>query len=608
MSCTVRFHNQGKSEEHEVLEGSNLYAVMKNLKLPVNAQCGGNGTCGKCLVHLGSKSGEDFTEVLACHTTVYNGMEVYLPKLSQNMKIASKGKRRELELDPIVRKICLQLEKPSLENQLSDLERLEKAYCTAFEESLPPDLLQKLPGILKKESYKITVVTVCGKAIAVESGDTTRSVYGVAFDIGTTSVVGYLIDLKTGVEEEVSFMANPQRIFGADVISRISHTLNDAGKLSEMNRSIIEGINCIIETLAVNNGIRLDDIYAATFAGNTTMMHFLMNIPADGIASAPFIPVSTKLHTLRASSLGICINPTGMAVMLPSVSGYIGADTVAAVLSTGMYQDEKISLLVDIGTNGEIVLGSSKGLYSCSAAAGPAFEGARIRNGVSSVSGAIDKVSILPGFSYTTIGGAAPVGICGSGIVDVTAGLLAAGILDENGTFDPDFVNPYKPDDNNTPADSAASYSGLQARLTLINGQNAFLLATREESSTGDEIVITQRDVRELQNAKAAIAAGIRVLSKKSGIPLEAVEKVYLAGGFGSYMDIGNSLRIGLLPVELEGRIEAVGNAAGIGAIESLLSMEMLKKTLSIKQMVEYIELSSCKDFMDEYVDSMSFM
>jgi uncharacterized 2Fe-2S/4Fe-4S cluster protein (DUF4445 family) len=322
------------------------------------------------------------------------------------------------------------------------------------------------------------------------------------------------------------------------------------------------------------------------------MTHFLMGLDAVNIAVSPFIPVTTRLHIVKATRLGIVTNPCGIAVILPCVAGYIGADTVAAVLSSGLYESDRISLLLDIGTNGEIVLGCKDWMYSCSTAAGPAFEGANIKNGVGGIKGAIDKVFLDDGFGYTTIQDTAPVGVCGSGLVDAIAGMYKTGVIDETGRIADD--------------DEALKLSGhLSERIVEIDGMRAFLLAAANETAIDSDISITQKDVRELQNAKAAIAAGVRVLVKRAGIELDDIERIYLAGGFGSYIDIDATLTIGLLPLELEGRIEAIGNAAGQGAVEALLSVEMLAETKNIRDRINYIELSSSADFTEIYIDSM---
>jgi uncharacterized 2Fe-2S/4Fe-4S cluster protein (DUF4445 family) len=325
------------------------------------------------------------------------------------------------------------------------------------------------------------------------------------------------------------------------------------------------------------------------------MMHFLMKIPAKNIAVSPFIPVTTKMHRFKASQIGIKINRYGIGVVYPSVSGYVGADTVAAVLASGINEEDSISLLIDIGTNGEIVLGNSKWMYSCSAAAGPAFEGSNIRNGVAGITGAIDKVRFSPAFQYTTIDDAKPIGICGSGIVDIISEMLTSGIIDETGRIR-----------DAAELDDSIPYE-LKSRLVEIDGLKSFLIAESRECESETDIAVNQKDVRELQNAKAAIAAGVKILINQAGIKTEEIDRVFLAGGFGSYIDIESALNIGLLPKELRGRVESIGNAAGIGAVEGLISKDMLKKTEVIKAKIKHIELSSCVDFMDEYVENMMF-
>jgi len=320
-----------------------------------------------------------------------------------------------------------------------------------------------------------------------------------------------------------------------------------------------------------------------------------MKLPCKTLAVSPFIPVTAEMQHIRASQLGININKQGSAIILPSVSAYVGGDTVAAVLASGMHEDKDISLLIDLGTNGEIVLGCKDWMYSCSTAAGPAFEGANIRNGVAGIQGAIDKVTIDTDIKYTTIGNKKAIGICGSGIVDAVAEMIRTGIIDETGRI---------LDDDELESDSAKQYS---ERVVTTDGNNSFLIASRTECDCDDDIVITQKDVRELQNAKAAVAAGIRILIKEAGIEIKDIAKVYLAGGFGSYIDTESAAIIGLYPGELKGRIESIGNAAGIGSIQVLLSEKMLANAEKVKNMIKYIELSARPDFMDEYVECMMF-
>jgi len=444
-----------------------------------------------------------------------------------------------------------------------------------------------IPEIIRQNDYNVSLIKMGNQLLGVEVGDTSETLYGVAIDVGTTTIAAYLIDLSNGEKLCVHSSLNPQRKFGADVISRIKFTIDTEAGLVEMNSLIINEINNCIEVMCKESNISRTSIYAITFVGNTTMMHFLLKVSAKNIAAAPFIPAITSMLNANAKELNIDINPFGIACFLPAVSAYIGADTVGAVLSTGMYQQEEISLLIDIGTNGEIVLGNKDNLYACSSAAGPAFEGANIRNGIGSVKGAINSITLQSGINFTTIGTVSPIGICGTGIVDGVAQMLDIGIIDETGRLE----EKWEPAVN--------EQSGIAHNISVIDGIKALIIS-------GD-IAITQKDIRELQNAKAAIAAGINVLVKQLGIGLEDIKNVYLAGGFGTYININSALKIGLIPSELKGKIQTVGNAAGQGAIEVLLSQDSLAQANFISKKINYIELSASKDFNDFYIDCMMF-
>lgn len=606
MEHRVRIHRKNKVTEDKVEAGTNLLKFLRNNSIEVSTPCGGKGTCGKCRVAVtgltekpSSKEerllGNNALEKgyrLACYNTINSDVDIYLDEADEEASIVTAGKERSIKLEPIISKEFAELGTPDIHDQLSDIERV-LSFSKAAKTDNSIDLIRELPGILREGDFKVTNVYMDNKLISVEPGDTTRKLFGVAVDIGTTTIAAYLYDLSTGKKVDVYSMLNPQRKFGADVISRIEYTASSREALNEMNKVIIDCINGIVQHFTSSRYIKVSDVYTVVFVGNTTMMHFLMKVDAKNIAASPFIPATTQLHKFRAKELGISINPNGYAVVFPCVSGYIGADTVAAVLSSGMYDREEISLLIDIGTNGEIVLGNNKWLFACSTAAGPAFEGANIRNGVGGIKGAIDKISFNNGLAYTTIGGERPVGICGSGIVDAIAGMLSAGIIDETGRIADDEIDSVPEE--------------LRDRLIDIDGLSSFLLAAAGECAADMDIAITQKDVRELQNAKAAIAAGIKTLAKRAEINLKDIDKVYLAGGFGSYINVDSALKIGLIPMELKGRIESIGNAAGAGAVEGLLSAMMLKESESIKKKIKYIELSASPDFVDEYVECMMF-
>jgi len=604
----LKIRREEGTTEYFVDSGTNLLQFLNGSSIfaGLESYCSGNGTCGKCRVKVNGQLSEPSEKEkkllgetaldngfrLACYINVSSDLEVFLEKPRANARIATEGKQINAGLDPLIVKKLITLNPPDTNNQASDLERL-----AAVEQNIALDLegIREISAAIRQNDYQITTVSYNGGVISVEPGDTSGKVYGIAVDVGTTTVVGYLLDLVSGRRVGVYSMQNPQKKFGADVISRIACTQDSQEALGGMNQTIIDCINDIIRHLTENRHIGRDDIYAAVFAGNTTMMHFLMKLSAKNIAVSPFIPVTTQMHRFKASQLGIGINRHGIGIVLPSVSAYIGADTVAAVLASGMYEQEDIALLLDIGTNGEIALGNSKWMYSCSAAAGPAFEGANIRNGVAGISGAIDKVRFTPDFEYTTINNEKPIGICGSGVVDIISGLLAEGIIDETGRIlDVEELDASVPEE-------------LKRRLIKIDGLNAFLIEKNAGYGFDTDIVITQKDVRELQNAKAAIAAGIRVLVRQAGIRVEDIQRVYLAGGFGNYIDIESALNIGLLPKELRGRVESIGNAAGAGAVGCLISKRILDKAQDIKANMKYIELSARDDFMDEYVENMMF-
>lgn len=608
MQYTVRIHKKGRILATKTDEDASLLDFLRSNGVLLETPCGGKGTCGKCAVRVAGleaprdeseerllgaeKFGEGYR--LACRNRIASDLDIYLDESADaEASIITGGKKRNILPEPMVRKQYVELAAPSLEDQVPDFERLAAALAR------PPEvadftLLQDIAGLLRSSGFKATVVRMEEKLIAIEKGDTAKKLFGTAFDIGTTTVAAYLYDLNTGDCAAVSSMLNPQKKFGADVIARISYAMQSAENRKVMQELIVGCVNELTDRLAMEAGIRREDIYAAVFTGNTTMLHFLLGFETANMAVAPFIPSTTKLQYFDAKALGLAMNPGGIGAAFPCVSAYVGGDTVAAVLSSGMYEEEDISLLVDIGTNGEIVLGGKEWLLSCSTAAGPAFEGANIRNGVGGVTGAIDTVGEGPEFKFTTIGNAAPIGICGSGIIDAVAGLLDAGLLDETGRLADE-------------AEAERLGPGFRDRLTTVDGMRAFILSRDASGGPGAQIILTQKDIRELQNAKAAIAAGIETLIKLSGRGADAVKKVYLAGGFGSSINIGSAVRIGLFPSLPGNKIEAIGNASGTGAAEGLLSLKMLKFTEELKQKVKYVELSASAEFTEKYIDNMFF-
>ncbi len=611
----VKIHSNNKTVQLQINDSQNLLYHLRENGFAINSPCNGNGTCGKCRVKILSPNFAGATENeikllgieaiengyrLACRIFIESDFEISLEDEDLPAKILTEGIQRSVDVIPLVSKESVKLAKPDLSDQNSDLERLDK--WTHVEAPAGLALLRSLPAVLRKDNYNVTLIKDVSdqsadrsRIIGVEPGDTTGALYGAAVDIGTTTIASYLVDLRSGKRLCVNSLLNPQKIYGADVISRIKHTMDSAEGLEQLHGQIVNAINASVSVMCSQARISPDNIYAITLVGNTTMLHLLLKVDPRYIASAPFTPAFTATVKLRAQELGISINPDGLVCILPTVSAYIGADTVGAVMSTGMHTQADTSLLIDIGTNGEIVLGNRDRLYACSSAAGPAFEGANIRNGMGSIAGAISTVSLKQGLGCTTIGNMRPIGICGTGVVDALAQLLEVGIVDETGRIDME----WKP--------KVPGQAALAERLSAVDGMKAFIICDKEETPICREIAITQKDIRELQNAKAAISAGINVLVKKAGISFNDIKTVYLAGGFGSYINIESALRIGLIPSALEGKIQTVGNAAGQGAIETLINSDSLKTAEEISRRIKYIELSASKDFNDYYVECMMF-
>lgn len=604
----VNFKDQHYTLETE--ENKVLLDLLRENKIDIPAPCGGKSRCGKCTVQVVGGHVSDMTEHeknilgkertdagyrLSCMTKVLGDCRVIVPDFSSQAAIMTDLSGITFTGNGIVNKLTIELNKPNVHDQVSDLERIsQKCSIKLFENN--PVFLNKLPKLLRQQDFKPKAVFIEGMLADIPDSNRKKDCFGIAVDIGTTTVAVYLYDFVSKAPlDQMSFL-NPQKAFGADVISRIDSCIQSEENLIRQKNLITDGINRSIETLCNKNGLEKEDIYTVSVAGNTTMMHLFMGISPVNIAFSPFIPVTTAMHRLKPADVGIAINPNGLVYALPCISGYVGADTVSAVYAVGMHKKDKVSLLCDIGTNGEIVLGNRDGLYSCSTAAGPAFEGANIKCGIGGVNGAIDKVKINETVEYTVIGGnKKPIGICGSGVVDVIAEMLDKGIIDYTGRI----VDKEELDDSVS--------DDIKNRIITYNGDNAFLVETASKTGTSEDIIITQNDVRELQNAKAAIAAGISILTKESGYSYDDIDVFYLAGGFGNYLKIASACKIGLIPKELEGKIKGAGNAAGAGALLFLSSEDSVKETSEIKNLTRYIELSTNPDFSNQYIDCMFF-
>lgn len=585
----------------------NLLTLLKSENIMIPSPCGGKGFCGKCKVKVVSSGHTqkdyqphefDFLSQiernhgyrLACSIEIDEDLTIEILNIKkEEAVILVDSIKIDSNFDPSIKRIGMQLSLPSISDQRSDEERVLDQLPEAF--SMIRDTLYMLPTILRESNFNIDFTTWENNILDVHKKNSQVHCHGIAIDIGTTTFVAYLIDLITGEQIDVYSNLNPQRDFGADVITRTDYTIENTNGLTKLSTLIRAEINIAISQFTEQQKIKNSDIYHITVVGNTIMMHIFAGLPVKNIATSPFIPVYTKGFSIDARELNITIHPNGKITLLPCVAGYIGADTIASVIASDMAHQDEIALLIDIGTNGEIVIGNKDRLLSCSTAAGPAFEGASIRYGLGGVKGAINKAFINEDVIYTTIGGEPALGICGSGLVDIISFMKDEELIDSTGRMQNQTTN---------------EASKLNARIGELDGKPSFLIASKKEGAAQD-IYICQRDLREVQLAKAAIASGIRILMKEFHVEFANISHVYLAGGFGNYINYDHACNIGLLPLELRSRFISIGNGAGMGAKMCLLSKQHLKNAENIKKMMGYIELSSSSDFQDLFVDMMMF-
>jgi uncharacterized 2Fe-2S/4Fe-4S cluster protein (DUF4445 family) len=580
--------------------GTTLFSAAHWIGLPIDSTCGGRGTCGKCKVQV-LQGGLEVTAAdrkqlrpgeleagwrLSCQAKVYEDTTVTVPELLRVPKAATMGVNRLVLLDPNVRKVFVELTEPDLEDQRSDIERLRDALTAeGFDMKADLRVLRTLPGLLRSAEFKVTAVLGGDQLIAVEAGDTRDESYGVAFDLGTTTVVGTLMNLRTGMAEAVRSTLNGQAPFGADVISRISHGMQGDEAKAELREAIQRTMNTVLQELYEAAGVVRERVYETVVVGNATMLHLLLGIDATPISMMPFTPAFREPLYLPAREVGLDIHPGGYVQTLPVIGAYVGADIVAGVVATGLAREDKLRVFVDVGTNGEIVLGSVKRVLCTAAPAGPAFEGSQIRCGMRATDGAIEGVTLSDQIELQVIGGdIAPKGICGSGLVDTVAQLRLVGLLDAGGKMRSREEVPEHP---------------LSDRLITIEGVRAFLLA--------ENVYLSQRDVRELQFGKGSIATGIKVLMDVMGVTVADLDEVLLGGSFGSYLNPESAKIIGLVPPVDVDRILSVGNTAGEGAKMSLLSFRERQIAFELPDKIEYIELSGRSDFNDSFISVLAF-
>ena len=603
----VTFQPSGRSVF--VLPGTLLLEATGRAGVALQAPCGGRGTCGKCQVRIldgqcpPSAADQRVLSVeqiqqgyrLACQSYIDEPMTVEIPaesRLDAAQQILTTHAGRDTVLNPVVSKRFFHLTAPTSQNAVSDVARLKVAIGDI---AVPFHLLVKLSGFLRGHNWQGTAVVAGDRLIGLEAGDTSQDAYGVALDLGTTTVVGTLFDLVTGEEKAVSSSINPQVGFGDDVISRISRVRENRTGLNDLQQAALKAANSIVHDLGAQAGVDARHIYETVIAGNSTMQQLLCGLDPSALGEVPFVQTFDDGLTIPAQALGLAVNPGGEVFIFPQIGGFVGGDTVASMLAVGLEATEEPTLLVDIGTNGEIVLAHEGKLYATSAAAGPAFEGARIVQGMRATAGAIEKVLIGENVLLNVIGNTQPVGICGTAIIDAVAELLRTGIVDKTGRLLPASEAP------------AGLPEWLRTRLVTMDGQTHFLLVPAEEAGSGDAIYLWQKDVRELQLATGAIRAGINILLRRVGLEPDDLGSILLAGAFGNFIRRSNARRIGLLPQIPCARIHFIGNAAALGAKLALLSADERVRAERLRRRTEHVDLSLDREFQMEFGMAMMF-
>lgn len=627
----VSFYPDNKSVEIE--KGKTILAAALTANLRINSSCGGEGVCGRCKVIV--RKGEVLTQPsgrlspeqrrqgyqLACQALVQSDLEVFIPPESrlefdkltpEEIELRLKGlysESEEIETprailkegvffhSPLATKLYLELPEPTLNDRLSDLERLYRAIQQVADVRIMQTGLmniRRLGQLLRSSDWKVTVTL--GKRngtteiVLVEPGNTAENNYGFCFDIGTTTISGQLVDLNAKRVLGTKASYNKQASYGSDIISRIIFA-RELNGLEKLHHTVIDTMNEMIKELANENNISLNDANCVLCAGNTTMIHLLLSVDPTNIRKEPYVPTANFVPTIRAVEAGIKINPRGLLSCVPGVSSYLGGDASAGVLACGMYKAKELSLLIDIGTNGEIVLGNREFLIGCAASAGPAFEGSGMSCGMRAARGAIQNVKILSAAAgdyevdFDVIASTKARGICGSGYIDIVAEMLKHGIINKDGRF-----------------------SGIKCpRRRSAAGGEEFVLVFKEDADSGSDIVITEDDIENIKRAKAAIFAASSVLVKQTGFNFSEVKKIFIAGGFGTFVNVDNAISVGLFANVKRSRFVFVGNSSLAGACQALLSHQALKKLNEIAKKITYFELSAEAVYMDEYMAAMFF-
>jgi uncharacterized 2Fe-2S/4Fe-4S cluster protein (DUF4445 family) len=600
----------------EVPEGKTVLEASRELGVGIESLCGGKRNCGKCKVKwvqgdlspFTEEEGKRITEFersegyrLGCAAQILGNVQIFVPEESRTQEqiVRKEASERSIELKPAIVLHFVELSPPSLHDPLGDFDRFQKALSERYplpEIQIDYPALLKLSHVLREGHWKVSSATWMDKEILDFKPDQVDDLYGIAIDVGTTTIAAYLCNLKTGELIATQSMMNPQVVYGEDVMSRITYTVTHPDGLEKVHQSIIDALNQLTGAVAKRSGLSSDDILELTIVGNTAMHHLFLRIDPRYLAVSPFTPVIHRSMDIKARDLGLKVHDSANVHILPIEAGFVGADNVGVLIAEEPYRQDAMVLIIDIGTNGELVMGNRRRLLSSSCATGPAFEGAHIRFGMRAAPGAIERVSIDPDtleVNFKTIGedtwqseskSASAIGICGSGIIDAVAELFRNKIIHQSGRF---------------------SESVPSSRLRISDQGPEFVIAWRDETSIAKDITITQQDIRNVQLAKAALYTGAKLMMKKLGI--EKLNKVILAGAFGTYINTEAAMILGMFPDCDLRNVFAVGNAAGDGARIALLNRDKRVEADEIARKVEYVELTIEKDFQKEFIDALAF-
>jgi uncharacterized 2Fe-2S/4Fe-4S cluster protein (DUF4445 family) len=611
----------------------NIYEILNNSGIRINSLCGGKGSCGKCkiVIQKGSEFLNPLTSFeklslnpqeikqnnrLACQCYIRSDainivkqmtspqLEIFLPQelILENFKILTSGVNKGVNLNPSISKFYLSVKKPNLYEPYADLERILSSYWehknkkkgnhNFFE--IESSILRKIPSVLREHDHNITLTFWNDKKIIdCEPGNKTQNNFGIAFDIGTTTLVGYLLNLNNGKIYGIDSALNPQTAFGEDVVSRITHVKNHKESLETLKNAVLEVLNKIIQSTCSNAGITPEQIYESVVVGNSVMHHLFLGIDPTYIGLSPYVPCVQQGLNLSAKEVGLQINPEANVYTLPLIAGYVGADTMGVMISSEIDKESEVTLAIDVGTNGEIIIGNKQILATGSCAAGSALEGAHITHGMRAASGSIDTVKVDPEsfeVSYTTINNKAPIGICGSGLIDVIAEMIRAKLITRSGNFNKEFIS----DDHFVKGDKKFE----------------FIIVPKEETPLKRDITLSQNDIRELQMAKGAFYSGTRVILQNVNELYDrdySIKQIFLAGAFGNYINKCNAKFIGMIPDIPDDNILQIGNAAGIGAQNCLLNRDLRYKAQDLLNKIKYIEIAIQSNFQKEYAQSMYF-